>query len=105
MFEIIALAVLLLTAGDSMDGPSSAAALISQEEEDIHNVAKRMDIELCIDRFDSHADTLIKTKESIGMGAKFIADAELGSHDQCLRLCCETDNCDVFVFEEHVSFL
>lgn len=37
------------------------------------------------------------------MGAKFLADAELGSHDQCLRLCCETDNCDVFVFEEHVS--
>lgn len=38
------------------------------------------------------------------MGAKFIADAELGSHDQCLRLCCETDNCDVFIFEEHVRF-
>lgn len=37
------------------------------------------------------------------MGAKFIADADLGSRSQCLRLCCETENCDVFVYEEKVS--
>lgn len=36
------------------------------------------------------------------MGAKFIADVELMSHDQCLRLCCETEGCNVFVYEEKV---
>lgn len=39
------------------------------------------------------------------MGAKFIADVELMSHDQCLRLCCETEGCNVFVYEEKVTFL
>lgn len=37
------------------------------------------------------------------MGARFLDDADLNSREQCLRLCCETENCDVFVFEEKVS--
>lgn len=37
------------------------------------------------------------------MGAKFLDNADLGSREECLRLCCETDGCDVFVFEEKVS--
>lgn len=39
--------LLFLTAG-LQNGPNHIAALISQEEWDIHNVAKRMDIELCV---------------------------------------------------------
>lgn len=38
------------------------------------------------------------------MGAKFLDNADLGSREECLRLCCETDGCDVFVFEEKVSY-
>ncbi|XP_044731825.1 nuclear transcription factor Y subunit beta [Chrysoperla carnea] len=34
------------------------------------------------------------------MGAKYLNEIDLGSREECLRLCCETDNCDVFVFEE-----
>lgn len=34
------------------------------------------------------------------MGATFLDDADVNSREQCLRLCCETENCDVFVFEE-----
>lgn len=58
-----------------------------------------------LDRFDIHANKIIRTDESINMGAKFIADVELMSHDQCLRLCCETEGCNVFVYEEKVKFL
>jgi hypothetical protein len=74
-------------------------------------------------RFDVHSDTIIRTEESRSMGAKFLDDADLrlvynkslfchsfieifhifSSREQCLRLCCETDGCDVFVFEEKVS--
>uniref|UniRef100_A0A336MHF2 CSON000530 protein n=1 Tax=Culicoides sonorensis TaxID=179676 RepID=A0A336MHF2_CULSO len=71
--------------------------------ENRHIIRKRaMDIELCIDRFDIHSNKIIRTDESINMGAKFIADVELMSHDQCLRLCCETEGCNVFVYEEKV---
>lgn len=48
-------------------------------------------------------DTIIRTDESRAMGAKFLDNADLGSREECLRLCCETDGCDVFVFEEKVS--
>ncbi|KAJ8909514.1 hypothetical protein NQ315_010827 [Exocentrus adspersus] len=37
------------------------------------------------------------------MGAKYLNEIDLGSREECLRLCCETDNCDVFVFEEKNS--
>ena len=46
---------------------------------------------------------IIRTEESRTMGAKFLDHADLGSREECLHLCCETDNCDVFVFEEKVS--
>lgn len=46
---------------------------------------------------------IIRTEESRAMGAKFLDHADLGSQEECLRLCCETDECDVFVFEEKVN--
>lgn len=49
-------------------------------------------------------DMIIRTEESRSMGAKFLDHADLGSREECLRLCCETDDCDVFVFEEKVHF-
>lgn len=48
-------------------------------------------------------DMIIRTEESRAMGAKFLDHADLGSQEECLRLCCETDECDVFVFEEKVN--
>lgn len=38
------------------------------------------------------------------MGAKFIDDVDnIASNERCLKLCCETNDCDVFIFEEKVS--
>ncbi|EAT32497.1 AAEL014970-PA, partial [Aedes aegypti] len=50
--------------------------------------------------FDVHLNTIIRTEESRSMGANFLDDADVSSREQCLRLCCETEKCDVFVFEE-----
>ncbi|XP_053676025.1 uncharacterized protein LOC128726252 [Anopheles nili] len=61
---------------------------------------KHMNIEMCLVWFDVHLNTIIRTEESRSMGARFLDDADLNSREQCLRLCCETENCDVFVFEE-----
>lgn len=46
----IVVVVLFLTTG-LQNGSNHIAALVSQEEWDIHNVAKRMDIELCIGEY------------------------------------------------------
>lgn len=59
--------------------------------------------ELLSGRFDVHHDMIIRTEESRTMGAKFLDYADLGSREECLRLCCETDGCDVFVAEEKVK--
>jgi hypothetical protein len=67
---------------------------------------KRADIDLqtCIDNFDIHRDKIIRTQDSRNMGATYLTEFDLGTREECLRLCCETDNCDVFVFEEKVTF-
>lgn len=52
------------------------------------------------DRFEVHRDTIIQTDDSRAMGATFLYHVEAANRDECLRDCCETDRCDVFVFEE-----
>lgn len=47
---------------------------------------------------------IIRTEESRKLGAKYLDYADLDSREECLRLCCETSGCDVFVFEERVSY-
>lgn len=127
MFYFVVIVVLHLRGivnGQSMDVPLPVP----------HSIAKRMDLETCLGekinaslpetvthfvwsmivfvffllflavRFDVHLNTIIRTEESRSMGAKFLDDADVSSREQCLRLCCETENCDVFVFEEKVCF-
>ncbi|XP_050423901.1 uncharacterized protein LOC126835389 isoform X2 [Adelges cooleyi] len=54
----------------------------------------------CADRFDMHNDKIIRTKDSIKLGAKFIDVVEQRNRFECLDVCCRTSRCDVFVFEE-----
>ncbi|XP_074029340.1 uncharacterized protein isoform X2 [Leptinotarsa decemlineata] len=62
-----------------------------------------IDLQTCIDNFNVHKDKIIRTQDSQNMGAKYLNEIDLGSREECLRLCCETENCDVFVFEEKNS--
>lgn len=63
------------------------------------------DSQTCSENFDVHNDKIIRTQDSINMGAKYLNEDELRSRKDCLRFCCETELCDVFVFEEKVSIL
>ncbi|XP_050538081.1 uncharacterized protein LOC126903714 [Daktulosphaira vitifoliae] len=54
----------------------------------------------CADRFDVHNDKIIRTKDSLKLGAKFIDAIEQHNQLECLELCCRTVKCDVFVFEQ-----
>lgn len=69
------------------------------------SILKRSDIDLqtCIDNFDIHKDKIIRTQDSRAMGAKYLNEIDLDSRVECLKLCCETENCDVFVYEEKVG--
>lgn len=66
---------------------------------------KRSDIDLqvCLENFNIKVDEIIRTQDSQQLGAKYLNEVDLGSREECLRLCCETEECDVFVFEEKVS--
>lgn len=61
------------------------------------------DLPVCLDSFDIHQDKIIRTQDSRAMGAKYLNERDVSSRDDCLRLCCETQDCDVFVFEEKVG--
>lgn len=58
---------------------------------------------LNLGKFDVKSDMIIKTEESKKLGAKFLDSADALSKVECLHLCCETENCDVFVYEEKVN--
>lgn len=78
---------------------------MADQESDVHRMTKRRDLDpqTCVDNFDIHRDKIIRTEDSREMGAKYLNEMDLGSRDECLRLCCETESCDVFVFEEKVK--
>ncbi|XP_057334682.1 uncharacterized protein LOC130673610 [Microplitis mediator] len=58
------------------------------------------DVQICVDSFAVHADKIIRTQDSLALGAKYIMEAEMDNRQDCLKLCCKTNECDVFVFEE-----
>lgn len=58
--------------------------------------------QICLDSFDIHRDKIIKTQDSRDMGAKYLTVLDVESRLDCLKYCCETERCDVFIFEEKV---
>uniref|UniRef100_A0A1B0CZD3 Uncharacterized protein n=1 Tax=Phlebotomus papatasi TaxID=29031 RepID=A0A1B0CZD3_PHLPP len=48
-------------------------------------------------------DTIIRTKESLKLKAIFLDETEVVNNQECATLCCDTENCDVFIFEEKVK--
>lgn len=60
------------------------------------------DLQMCLENFDIHTNKIIKTVDSREMGGKFLRDIDVESREECLKYCCETENCDVFIFEEKV---
>lgn len=62
----------------------------------------KMFISRFIGNFDVKHDIIIRSEESVRMGAKFLATSELNSQNECAQFCCRTENCDVYVFQEKV---
>ncbi|KYM97316.1 hypothetical protein ALC62_12049 [Cyphomyrmex costatus] len=58
------------------------------------------DYQMCLESFDIHKDKIIRTQDSRDMGAKYLNVLDVDSRLDCLKYCCETEHCDVFIFEE-----
>nr|KAF7408923.1 hypothetical protein H0235_013775 [Vespula pensylvanica] len=54
----------------------------------------------CFESFDVHTNKIIKTEDSCDLGAKYLNVLDLESREDCFKYCCDTDKCDVFIFEE-----
>lgn len=54
---------------------------------------------ISLGQFDVHKNTIIRTGESQAIGGKYLQGIELDTIEECQRLCCETDACDVYIFE------
>lgn len=59
----------------------------------------------CLEQSEITENTIIRTKDSRALGARFLNETSLGlnSRDQCLRLCCSFHGCNVAVYEEKVN--
>lgn len=79
--------------------------LVNSSEEFLRTKRADIDLQTCIKNFNIHRDKIIRTQDSTSMGAKYLTEFDLGTREECLRLCCETENCDVFVFEEKVNLI
>lgn len=60
------------------------------------------DFQMCMDNFYVNTDIIIRTQDSRKLGAKYLNDMDVDSRYDCKRFCCETELCDVFVYEEKV---
>ena len=58
----------------------------------------------CSDNSEISENTIIRTKDSRALGAKFLNEISLGpnSRDRCSSLCCSFQGCNVAVYEEKV---
>lgn len=56
----------------------------------------------CLEQSEITENTIIRTKDSRALGARFLNETSLGlnSREQCLRLCCSFHGCNVAVYEE-----
>lgn len=60
------------------------------------------DYRMCASNFEIHQDKIIRTEESKRLGAKYLNGKDVLSKDECVKFCCDTLNCNVFVLEEKV---
>lgn len=87
--------VILLLAGNSIvSGAQNVGNVFKRQEFD--------DYRSCARNFEIHQDKIIRTEESKKMGAKYLNGKEVTSKDECIKFCCRTPNCNVFVLEEKV---
>lgn len=59
--------------------------------------------DFCANNFAIYENKIIRTEDSKKLGAKYLTSKDLTSRRECLKLCCLTNMCDVFIFEEKVK--
>lgn len=59
---------------------------------------------MCLPNYEISEGSIIRTKDSVDLGARFLNESDLGMNgrEECLTLCCRTPYCNVAVFQEKV---
>jgi hypothetical protein len=57
----------------------------------------------CLEAFDVSFKTIIRTNDSLRLGAQFLDEAETENFQICLKYCCDTTLCDVAVWDDKVA--
>lgn len=57
---------------------------------------------MCASNFEIHPNKIIRTDESLKLGAKYLLSKDVSSKDECVKLCCEIHGCNVFVIDGKV---
>ena len=96
----------------SVNDPPSALHWSSDDRSGSGNSNGRLERSLfsqgggsCLEQSEISENTIIRTKDSRALGARFLNETSLGLHsrDQCLSLCCSVHGCNVAVYEEKVK--
>src|SRR5690348_10545344 len=65
-----------------------------------------VDDQQCLANYELNEGIIIRTKDSLANGAKYLNESDLGtnvkSKEECLRICCQTPHCNVITYEEKV---
>lgn len=61
---------------------------------------------ICSEQSEISENTIIRTKDSRALGARFLNETSLGAdaRDRCINLCCSFHGCNVAVYEEKVRY-
>ncbi|GAB6021624.1 hypothetical protein CHUAL_004209 [Chamberlinius hualienensis] len=89
----------------SIDGVMAASAVADNTEtdnaKDIQQESRSDgEYRTCVLRYQLKAETIIRTQDSRALGAKYINETELPTQEDCLLWCCQTDACNVAIFEK-----
>ncbi len=57
----------------------------------------------CLDAFDVSLKSIIRTNDSLDLGADFLGEEDVKTFETCLKLCCQTRLCDVAVWDENLG--
>ena len=57
----------------------------------------------CLKNFETKDNAIIKTKESQANGAQYLNETKVATFEFCLRYCCETNLCNVAVYDIQVA--
>lgn len=66
------------------------------------SISDRLEGSHCFEVFEMQENTIIRTNDSLKMGAKFLDEIEVVTYNYCMKFCCQTSMCNTAVWDMEV---